>query len=152
MSHSVEVMTLAQIGQTAPWKLELMHPQDCGMLIWTTRNTTTSNIVTEATMMARERIEFLKTLPVEDMAAQCLDENEPEVIAPIYRRECDIEKQPLLSEQTRGFVCLLYALFGEINVGPAGEKIFQIPVTLTVAKKHQLDRHRDPPAGKDLQE
>lgn len=37
MSHSVEVMTLAQIGQTAPWKLELMHPQDCGMLIWTTR-------------------------------------------------------------------------------------------------------------------
>ena len=62
------------------------------MLIWTTRNTTTSNIVTEATMMARERIEFLKTLPVEDMAAQCLDEDEPEVIAPIYRRECDIAK------------------------------------------------------------
>ena len=62
------------------------------MLIWTTRNTTTSNIVTEATMMARERIEFLKTLPVEDMASQCLDEDEPEVIAPIYRRECEIEK------------------------------------------------------------
>ncbi|MBW2443337.1 MAG: prepilin-type N-terminal cleavage/methylation domain-containing protein [Deltaproteobacteria bacterium] len=62
------------------------------LLIWTTRNTTTSNIVTEATMMARERIEFLKTLPVEDMASQCLDEDEPEIIAPIYRRECEIEK------------------------------------------------------------
>ena len=60
------------------------------MLIWTTRNTTTSNIVTEATMMARERIEFLKTLPVEDMAAECVDDDEPEVIAPIYERECDI--------------------------------------------------------------
>ena len=62
------------------------------MIIWTTRNTTTSNIITEATMMARERIEFLKTLPVEDMASQCLDDDEPEIIAPIYRRECDIDK------------------------------------------------------------
>ena len=62
------------------------------MLIWTTRNTTTRNIVTEATMMARERIEFLKTLPVGDMEAQCLDADEPEVIDPIYRRECDIDK------------------------------------------------------------
>jgi prepilin-type N-terminal cleavage/methylation domain-containing protein len=62
------------------------------MLIWTTRNTTTSNIVTQATMMARERIEFLKTLPVEDMESQCLDDDEPEIIAPIYRRECAIDK------------------------------------------------------------
>jgi prepilin-type N-terminal cleavage/methylation domain-containing protein len=60
------------------------------MVIWTTRNTTTGNIVTEATMIARQRIEFLKTLPVDDMAANCLDEDEPEIIDPIYERECDI--------------------------------------------------------------
>ena len=60
------------------------------MVIWTTRNTTTGNIVTEATMIARQRIEFLKTLPVDDMADNCLDDDEPEIIAPIYERECDI--------------------------------------------------------------
>ena len=60
------------------------------MVIWTTRNTTTGNIVTQATMIARERIEFLKTLPVDDMEAQCEDGGEPEIIAPIYERECDI--------------------------------------------------------------
>ena len=61
------------------------------MVIWTTRNTTTSNIVTQATMLARERIEFLKSLPVDDMAAQCADAGEPEIIAPIYERECEID-------------------------------------------------------------
>ena len=62
------------------------------MVIWTTRNPTPGHIVTQATMIARERIEFLKTLPVDDMEAQCLDADEPEVIDPIYRRECDIDK------------------------------------------------------------
>jgi hypothetical protein len=60
------------------------------MVIWTTRNTTTGNIVTQATMIARERIEFLKTLPVGDMTDNCLDAGEPEIIDPIYERECDI--------------------------------------------------------------
>ena len=60
------------------------------MVIWTTRNTTTGNIVTQATMKARERIEFLKTLPVDDMEDNCLDADEPEIIDPIYERECDI--------------------------------------------------------------
>jgi len=62
------------------------------MVIWTTRNTTTGNIVTQATMLGRERIEFLKTLPIDDMAAQCEDAGEPEIISPIYERECDIEE------------------------------------------------------------
>ena len=61
------------------------------MVIQTTRNTTTGNIVTQATMLGRERIEFLKTLPIDDMAAQCEDAGKPEIIAPIYERECDIE-------------------------------------------------------------
>ena len=60
------------------------------MVIWTTRNTTTGNIVTQATMIARQRIEFLKTLPVDDMEAYCLDADEPEIIAPIYERECAV--------------------------------------------------------------
>jgi len=60
------------------------------MVIWTTRNTTTGNIVTQATMIAREKIEFLKTLHIDDMEAKCLDADEPEMIDPIYERECDI--------------------------------------------------------------
>ena len=60
------------------------------MVIWTTRNTTTGNMVTQATMIARDRIEFLKTLPVNDMADYCLDAGEPEIIVPTYERECDI--------------------------------------------------------------
>ena len=62
------------------------------MVIWTTRNTTTGNIVTQATMIGRERIEFLKTLPIDDMAAQCEDAGEPEIIVPIYERECDVDR------------------------------------------------------------
>ena len=37
MSQPVQVMTLAQLGQSASWTLELMHPQRGGLLIWTTR-------------------------------------------------------------------------------------------------------------------
>ncbi len=61
------------------------------MVIWTTRNTTTGNIVTQATMMARERMEFLKTLPISGMEAQCLDTLEPEIIGQIYERECSVD-------------------------------------------------------------
>jgi hypothetical protein len=61
------------------------------MVIWTTRNTTTGNIVTQATMLARDRIEFLKTLPIDEMEAQCLDAGEPEIIGQIYERECDVD-------------------------------------------------------------
>ena len=61
------------------------------MVIWTTRNTTTGNIVTQATMSAREKIEILKTLPLEDMEAQC-EGVEPENILQIFERECDIKK------------------------------------------------------------
>jgi len=59
------------------------------MVIWTTRNTTTGNIVTQATMLARNRIEFLKTLPIDQMEPQCLDVSEP-IIDQIYARECAV--------------------------------------------------------------
>ncbi len=61
------------------------------MVIWTTRNNTTGNIVTQATMIAREKIEFLKTLPISDMEAQCLDTAEPEIIGEIYERQCEVD-------------------------------------------------------------
>lgn len=61
------------------------------MVIWTTRNNTTGNIVTQATMMARERIEFLKTLPIDEMVDQCLPSLEPEIIGQIYQRKCAVD-------------------------------------------------------------
>jgi len=61
------------------------------MVIWTTRNNTTGNIVTHATMMARERVEFLKSLPINEMVDQCLDTLEPEIIGKIYQRECSVD-------------------------------------------------------------
>ena len=61
------------------------------MVIWTTRNNTTGNIVTQATMMARERIEFLKSLPIGDMEALCLPTLEPEIIGQIYQRKCTVD-------------------------------------------------------------
>lgn len=60
------------------------------MVIWTTRNTTTGNMVTQATMAAREKIEFLKTLPIDEMKAWCPDAGELEIIDPIYELKCDV--------------------------------------------------------------
>jgi len=61
------------------------------MVIWTTRNNTTGNIVTHATMMARERIEFLKSLPIDEMVNQCLPTMDPEIIGQIYERKCAVD-------------------------------------------------------------
>jgi len=61
------------------------------MVVWTTRNNTTSNILTQATMLARERMEFLKTLPVSQMQDQCRDDIEPERLQTIFERECDVD-------------------------------------------------------------
>ena len=61
------------------------------MVIWTTRNNTTGNIVTHATMMARERIEFLKSLPIDEMVNQCLPTLDPEIIDQIYQRKCSVD-------------------------------------------------------------
>ena len=37
------------------------------MQLWSTKNNTTGNVTTQATMLAREKIEFLKSLPLEEM-------------------------------------------------------------------------------------
>jgi type II secretory pathway pseudopilin PulG len=61
-----------------------------GLLVGTTKNNKTGNALTEATMLARARIESLKALPLDQLDRACLDENEPEIINQIYTRECDV--------------------------------------------------------------
>ena len=61
------------------------------MVLATTRNNTTGNIITQATMLARERIEYIKSLPVEQMEEQCAEGIEPERLAGIYKRICTVD-------------------------------------------------------------
>ena len=61
------------------------------MLLSTTRNNTAGNIITQATMLARERIEFLKTLPVNQMEYQCSEDLKTERLAGPFERVCDVE-------------------------------------------------------------
>lgn len=60
------------------------------MVLSTTHNNTTGNIITEATMLAREKIEFLKTLPVNQMDEQCTDDLEIEHLNGIFECACDV--------------------------------------------------------------
>lgn len=61
-----------------------------GLVVATTKNNTTANMLTEATMLARSRIEFLKTLPLDQLAVACPDGALPEQIKGVYARECQI--------------------------------------------------------------
>jgi prepilin-type N-terminal cleavage/methylation domain-containing protein len=60
------------------------------LVIATTRNNTTGNILTEATMLARDKIEFLKALPVDQLEAACRDEIGSENIHSIFARDCEV--------------------------------------------------------------
>ena len=60
------------------------------LVMTTTQNTTTGNMLTQATMLARERIEYLKTLPLDRLADACLDDSEPEIINNRYSRKCEV--------------------------------------------------------------
>ena len=61
------------------------------MVLSTSRNNTTGDIITQATMLARERIEFLKSLPIDQMEEQCAEGIEPEHMNGIFKRNCDID-------------------------------------------------------------
>ena len=62
-----------------------------GTLVFsTTRNNTAGNTLTQATMLAREKIEILKTLPPVKMQSQCRDDPKTERLGGIFKRECDI--------------------------------------------------------------
>ena len=60
------------------------------MVLTTTRNNTAGNIITIATMRAREKIEFLKTLPIQQMKTQCSEDLEAEHLAGVFERVCDV--------------------------------------------------------------
>ena len=62
-----------------------------GLVVGTTKNNKTGNTLTEATMLARARIESLKAMPLDQLDGACLDENEPEIISQLYTRECDVD-------------------------------------------------------------
>jgi type II secretory pathway pseudopilin PulG len=62
-----------------------------GLVVGTTRNNRTGNTLTEATMLARAKIESLKALPLDQLDGACLDENDPEIISQLYTRECDVD-------------------------------------------------------------
>ena len=60
------------------------------MVLSTTRNNTTGNLLTTATMIARERIEYLKTLPIQQMQTQCSEDLESEHLGGTFKRACDV--------------------------------------------------------------
>lgn len=61
-----------------------------GLVVGTAKNNTTGNTLTEATMLARAKVESLKALPLDQLADACLDQNEPEIVNRLYARECDV--------------------------------------------------------------
>ena len=69
------------------------------MVLSTTHNNTDGNLITEATMLAREKIELLKTLPVDQMKAQCAGEPEAERLNGIFERSCGVAAS--FSDKTR---------------------------------------------------
>ena len=61
-----------------------------GLVVATTRNNTTGNMLTEASMLARARMEYLKALPLDQLANACPDNGLPELVDRVYVRECRI--------------------------------------------------------------
>jgi prepilin-type N-terminal cleavage/methylation domain-containing protein len=60
------------------------------MVLSTTRNNTTGNLLTTATMLAREKIEYLKTLPIQQMQTQCSEDLEAEHLGKTFKCACDV--------------------------------------------------------------
>ena len=60
------------------------------MVLSTTRNNTTGNIITIATMLAREKIEYLKTLPIQQMETHCSEDLEDVHLDRTFERVCDV--------------------------------------------------------------
>jgi Tfp pilus assembly protein PilV len=61
------------------------------MVLSTTRNNTAGNIITIGTMLAREKIEYLKTLPIQQMETQCTEGLAAEYLrGSAFKRECHV--------------------------------------------------------------
>ena len=61
------------------------------MLLSTVRNNTAGNILTQATLLARDRIESLKLLSITQMEEQCQENAEPERLGGIFERVCSVD-------------------------------------------------------------
>ena len=59
-----------------------------------------------------------------------------------HRRERDVEREPFGDERAAAGARFLAALRGEVDVGPAGEKVLLVPVALSVADEHELAGRR----------
>jgi prepilin-type N-terminal cleavage/methylation domain-containing protein len=68
-----------------------------GLVVTTTRNNTTGNMLTVATMAARTKLEYLKSLPLDQLESACPADMEPEKINNIYGRICEISNFPATS-------------------------------------------------------
>ena len=53
------------------------------------------------------------------------------------RGEGHIECEPLRLQLAAGLARFLDALLGQIDVAPAGEQVFQVPLALAVAHEHE---------------
>jgi len=60
------------------------------MVLSTTRNNTAGNIITIGTMLAREKIEYLKTLPIHQMETQCAEDLAAEHLLGAFWRVCRV--------------------------------------------------------------
>ena len=60
------------------------------MVLSTTRNNTAGNVLTIATMLAREKVEYLKTLPLRQMEAQCSEDLKTEHLGGVFERICNV--------------------------------------------------------------
>ena len=60
------------------------------MALSTTRNNTAGNVITIATMLAREKIEYLKTLPLQQIEIQCSEDLNTEHLEGAFERYCDV--------------------------------------------------------------
>jgi len=59
-----------------------------GLVAATAKNNTTGNTLTQATMLARAQVEYLKTLSLNQLAGACPEGMAPETVDRIYSRTC----------------------------------------------------------------
>ena len=60
-----------------------------GMVMATAKNNTSGNTLTQATMLARSEVEYLKTLTLDQLSDACPDDMEPQVVGGIYSQTCE---------------------------------------------------------------
>lgn len=61
------------------------------MVLLTIHNNAAGNMITQATMLAREKMESLKVLPLEQMKDQCAEDVGSERLGWLFERSCDVE-------------------------------------------------------------